>query len=74
MTRQAATLDQAGRKALFDLAQRVFAEQLPSCSSPRPGSTWRSARAWSTPRAQLLRPAILAGPRSPVSCALRGAR
>ena len=62
MVRQAATLDPAARKALFDEAQRVFGEQLPvlQFAAPRIYLALSSRVENATPA--LLRPAILWNP------------
>ncbi len=62
MARQAMTLDQAGRKVLFDQAQRVLAEQLPvlQFAAPRVYLALSSRVGNASPA--LLRPAILWDP------------
>jgi peptide/nickel transport system substrate-binding protein len=59
MRRQAATLDQAARKALFDQVQRIFAEQQPMVqfAAPRIFVAITSRVANATPA--LLRPAVV---------------
>ncbi len=59
MHRQAATLDHATRKALFDQVQRVFAEQVPvlQFAAPRIFVALSTRVANATPA--LLRPAVV---------------
>jgi len=62
MARQALTLDQAGRKALFDQAQRVFAEQLPVLQFAAPRIYLALSSRVGNASPALLRPAILWDP------------
>ncbi|RPJ76480.1 MAG: ABC transporter substrate-binding protein [Acidobacteria bacterium] len=62
MARQAMTLDQAGRKALFDQAQRVFAEQLPVLQFAAPRIYLAISSRVHNAAPALLRPAILWDP------------
>jgi peptide/nickel transport system substrate-binding protein len=62
MARQATTLDHAGRKALFDQAQRVFAEQLPVLQFAAPRIYLALSSRVGNASPALLRPAILWDP------------
>jgi len=62
MARQASTLDHGGRKALFDQAQRVFAEQLPVLQFAAPRIYLALGSRVQNAAPALLRPAILWDP------------
>ena len=62
MARQVTTTDQAGRKALFDEAQRVFAEQLPVLQFAAPRIYLALSSRVENASPALLRPAILWDP------------